>query len=171
MDTRRRPRWSTDGENGAVAVVVAICMFLFVAVAAIAIDLGSAWDTQRNLVIDTDAGAIAGARLLGQIGSDQCAPDHPAVLAEVKAVVALNDPDTTVEDGDIYIECHGSFATVRVEGQNEALHVFAPAVLNNFDALDVGGASTAIVGPAGFATGVLPLALCEGSGRDRGRGS
>jgi hypothetical protein len=149
----------TGGEHGAVAVVVAICMLLFVAAAAIAIDLGSGWNTQRDLVIDTDAGSLAGARLLSDIGIDECAPDHPAVLAEIDAVVGLNDPDTMVDEVDI--ECHESFATVRVAGSKVAPHVFAPAVANAFDNLDVAGTSTAIVGPAGFVQNLLPLGLCR----------
>jgi uncharacterized membrane protein len=48
--------------GGAVAIIVAVFIaFVAVGILALAVDIGSLWQSQRALVTDTDAAALAGA--------------------------------------------------------------------------------------------------------------
>lgn len=147
-------------EDGAVAVMVAILLVVFVGAAAIAIDLGSAWETKRDLVTDTDAGALAGARLLANSGLENCNSSslQSAVQNEAAAVVALNDDDTIL-NGPAEIECQASYAVVRVDGNLAAQQTFTGAM--GREDLGARSLSGAVVGSVSAAEGLLPLAFCQ----------
>lgn len=159
MMSSASPTQRRESEEGAVAIVVAILMVVFVGAVALTLDLGSAWETQRDLVADTDAGAMAGARLLAQQGIDNCGQSvvQNLVRSEVETVVGLNDEDSGV--GPIDVECQGSYATVRVEAEKPSISAFGPAL--GVDEIVPGSASTSLVGPASSAEGLIPMALCS----------
>ena len=121
------------GEDGAVAVVVAISLIMFFGFAALAIDLGSAWSTKRDLNTDLDAAALAGARTLAdevRVDPSRCAPGttgsaslNSDVRASVRGLLAANGGRANVADSDITIDCDRR--TVTVGGSQEAVTVFA----------------------------------------------
>ena len=156
--------WSE--EEGAVAVIVAVSMIMFIAAAAIAIDLGSAWSTKRDLNTDLDAAALAGARTLAdevRIDRSSCgvAGGTPslrvAVRASVRSLLVANGGRADVADSDITIDCDRM--TVRVAGSQPAATAFAGAL------------GVTEINPAGYAIAravmgeggnVLPLTFCNG---------
>jgi Flp pilus assembly protein TadG len=149
-----------NGEDGAVAVMVAILLVVFVGVGALAVDLGSAWETKRDVVTDTDAGALAGARMLARLGRANCGATatQAAVRTEAAAVVTLNDASTTLNSPP-EIECLGSYAVVRVDGRRTAQETFTgPAGGSD---LAASSESAAVAGPTIQASGLLPLAFCN----------
>jgi Flp pilus assembly protein TadG len=156
-----------SGQDGAVAVVVAISLFMFFAFAAVAIDLGSAWETKRDLNTDLDAAALAGARTLADEVREQpsrCAAGttgtsslNSEVRASVRSLLAANDDRAEVADSDITIDCDKM--TVRVAGSQPATTVFAGLLGVN----EINPAGYAIArAVAGEGGNVLPLTFCNG---------
>ncbi len=84
-------------ESGAVAVIVAL-FFASIAIilAAIVIDLGGLWSSQRALVTDTDAAALAGAVELAEnwMQTGDCRED--LAEAEASRILDLNNPDDEI---------------------------------------------------------------------------
>lgn len=158
-------RRNGSGEDGAVAVVVAVSLVMFLGFAALAIDLGSAWSTKRDLNTDLDAAALAGARTL----ADELRKDpskcgvaggtvslRSAVRTSAQGLLAANGGRANVADSDITIDC--GRRTVTVSGSQEAVTVFAGALgVNEIE-------------PAGYAISrslfddrgdLLPISFCN----------
>ena len=140
-------------DDGAVAVVVALTLVVLLGFGALAIDLGSAWVTKRDLVTDLDAAALAGAQVLGEIGYSQCESSDGPIRSAVNSVAGLNDPDTQITAIDI--DC--DLGTVQVTGSKES-EIYLAAVLGQTE-LRPGGFSTAVVSLA--RGGVMPIAICN----------
>ena len=152
-------------EEGAVAVIVAVSMIMFFAAAAIAIDLGSAWSTKRDLNTDLDAAALAGARTLAdevRIDPNRCGVAggttslRGAVRASVRSLLVANGGRADVADGEITIDCDRM--TVRVAGSQPAATAFAGAL------------GVDEINPAGYAIArarfddrgdLLPISFCR----------
>jgi hypothetical protein len=83
-------------EDGAVAVMVAVFVtFIAMGVATLAIDGGSLWQSQRNLVTNTDAMAHAGAvRMVEYLKEFRTCPSD----AEIESVVEALRTRNNVED-------------------------------------------------------------------------
>lgn len=169
--TRRLARRCRD-DSGAVAVVVALFVgTVGIASAAIAIDLGSAWASQRSLVTDTDAAALAGAERLANATYSECVTQKSSAAAGVGDVydtvvdiLADNSSTTTTQVVDVEIACPASSsdprgATVLVEAEQEAISAFAGAI--GFDPIVAKGLSAAEVGAAGSLGRLIPFAVCE----------
>jgi len=95
-------------ESGAVAVIVALFIAsIAIILAAIVIDLGGLWSSQRALVTDTDAAALAGAVELAEnwIETGDC--DEGLAENEASRILDLNNPDD---------EIIGTSAECRIEG-------------------------------------------------------
>ena len=148
------------GEDGAVAVTVAILLVVFIGVAALAIDLGSAWSTKRDLVPDLDAAALAAARVLGEQGSSRCAGQpgatEAAVANEAERVLKANGGLADVDLGGQGLDIDCSRMTVRVRGSQSAQATFSSAMGN--EDLRAGGYSVARTGDG---ANVLPMTFCE----------
>ena len=154
------------GEDGAVAVVVAISLIMFFGFAALAIDLGSAWSTKRDLNTDLDAAALAGARTLAdevRVDPSRCAPGttgSPSLTSDVRASVrgllAAIGGRADVADRDITINCDRR--TVTVLGSQEAATVFA-GLLGVNEINPTGYAVAKAVEGAGGR--VLPITFCS----------
>lgn len=152
-------------EEGAVAIIVAVSMIMFFAAAAIAVDLGSAWSTKRDLNTDLDAAALAGARTLAdEVRNDPslCGPVlgtselNSEVRASVRSLLVANGNRADVANGDITIDCDRM--TVRVAGSQPATTAFA-GVLGVTELKPSGYAiARAVNGEGG---NVLPLTLCN----------
>lgn len=89
--------------DGASTVIVAISLLLLFAAGAIAIDLGSMWETKRDLVVDTDSAALAAARVAAEEGctpaADQAAADFLSEnLGATITVAQLNPVCSTTAD-------------------------------------------------------------------------
>src|SRR3954463_5276445 len=87
------------GERGAVAVVVALLAIVLFGAAAYAIDAGNLWQTRRNMVTATDAGALAAAGKFA-IGAGGCST-APQFLTANRADATLDacNPSTTNTSG------------------------------------------------------------------------
>ena len=154
------------GEEGAVAVIVAVSMIMFFAAAAIAIDLGSAWSTKRDLNTDLDAAALAGARTLAdevRIDPSRCGAAggtptlRAAVRTSVRSLLMANGGRADVADSDITIDCDRM--TVRVAGSQPAATAFAGALgVNEINPAGY-AIARAVMGDGG---NVLPLTFCNG---------
>jgi Flp pilus assembly protein TadG len=153
-----------DGEHGAVAVMVALLLVVFVGAGAIAIDLGSAWSTKRDLVIDLDAAALAGATRLSELVTPPGSPTAcPSTGAPQRTVDQVGDVVTQVAtlNGNanisaVTIDCVRG--TVKVEGSKAAVATFN-GILRN-DKLEAGGYA---IGKATTITQamVIPFTVCD----------
>ena len=83
-------------DEGAVAVIIAICLLLLFGAGAIAIDLGSGWETKRDLLVDTDAAAFAAAQVAVEKGCDTGearAAAEEFLSSNLGSTVTLSVPD------------------------------------------------------------------------------
>jgi Flp pilus assembly protein TadG len=153
---RRVMRMHRGGEDGAVAVIVALLLTVFVGFSAVAIDLGSAWASKRQLVADLDAAALAGAYELLYTTTGECASGGAGDAEDAARQLAVdNGVDDTLIDS-IDVDC--SERSVTITAQREAITAFAPAM--GMDELLAGAISTAIVTREDVG-GVVPVAICE----------
>ena len=117
-----------QAHDGAVAIIVAICLLLIFAAGAIAIDLGSAWETKRAQIVDTDAAALAGARELATSGDCALARDaaeqllqdntgRPGLTLQPSAWACIGDTVTVDYTGEAQQALSG--------GLTDSLEVFA----------------------------------------------
>lgn len=158
------PGVGSSNDDGAVAVVVAASLFMFLAFAAIAIDLGSAWETKRDLNTDLDAAALAGARTLADAiteAPNRCAPGTTGtsslnrdVRSEVRNLLAANGGEAEVADSDIEIDCDRRTVTVR--GSQRSGTVFAG--LLGVNAIDPNAYAIAKAAPG--ESNLMPMTLC-----------
>lgn len=152
-----------DGEAGAVAVVVALLFAtVFIGVAAVAIDLGSLWATQRSLVTDTDAAALAAARTLSEMTRTDCelqdtlaGQGSGQVFNQVEQLLLTNT--ATDELIDVDIACGQRAGKVRVDARQPAVSAFSGA-LGLADPSAVGRSVAEWTRP-GF--NPIPLAVCD----------
>lgn len=159
----RAPRRTANREEGAVAVVVALLFAtVFIAVGAIAIDLGSLWASQRSLVTDTDAAALAAARTLSEMTNAQC--EQQRSLAQSGTGQAFEEAErllTTNTASDEIIEvriaCGQRAGKVSVSARQPAISAFSGA-LGQSDPSAFGRSVAEWTRP-GF--NPIPLAVCE----------
>jgi len=128
-------------ESGAVAVIVAL-FFASIAIilAAIVLDLGGLWSSQRALVTDTDAAALAGAVELAEnwMATGDC--DRGLAEAEASRILDLNNPDD---------EIIGTSAECRIQDRDFTGQVQmtarqpSPGFVSGRDDLSAGGTTTA----------------------------
>ena len=146
-----RQRQQAD-EQGAVAIIVAVFVAVVVfGIAALAIDGGSLLRSQRALVTDTDAMALAGARVLGNYP----ACTSPGAVADVRATVEEVGADNGVAADDIIeveVRCPGRQRLVTVRAQEAS-----PGWFSGRDDLSAVNVSTADGGRIGFSG----LAICQ----------
>lgn len=143
-------------EDGASAVIVAIALLLLFGAGAIAIDLGSMWETKRDLVIDTDAAALAAARLAAEEG---CTDD----VRQESADFLSRNLGTTIDVDDLAPVCTTTPDlttpyTVQISFTDQAQQTLSGAI--GAEELNVFSSSTAEFN--GLATGPLrPIAVCN----------
>ena len=119
MDTDQRR------ESGSVAVFAAVFVaFVAIGVAALAFDGGSLFQTQRSLVTNTDAMALAGAGELAEMGFCDLGEAEKVVRDAVDDYKELNDPDLQMDEQDVEVEvdCEDNrySGTVRVTAREES---------------------------------------------------
>jgi Flp pilus assembly protein TadG len=141
-------RSRSRAERGVTAVLVAVSLTALCGVGALALDLGNAWQTRRNLVTASDAGALAAAQqyATGGTGCPTVANDY----------VQRNAPSATV------VQCDktgtASAGKVTVQAQQTVNYVLGGVVgVRNGT---VRGTTTAHWGSPTGVTGARPLALC-----------
>lgn len=150
-------------ERGATAVIVAVSLTAILGAAVLSIDSGSLWRTRRNLITDTDAGALAAARLLDAQGARAC--DATAVAnarAEAGQVVAANDAETTMSGFSVTPtggDCAAESGRVRVDATLTAQLSFAGVF--GVGNVPVASSSIAQWGPLATAIGLRPVGLCD----------
>jgi len=159
----RAPRQPANREEGAVAVVVAVLFAtVFIVVGAIAIDLGSLWASQRSLVTDTDAAALAAARTLSEMTNDAC--EQQRMLAQSgtgqvfqEAEQLLTTNTATDEIIEVRIACGQRAGKVSVSARQPAISAFSGA-LGRADPSAFGRSVAEYTRP-GF--NPIPLAVCD----------
>ena len=95
---------SAEQQDGAVAIIAAVVIaFVAIILLAFSTDIGSLWQSQRALVTDTDAAALAGAIELAEdwMATDVCSEE--LATSEAERVLGLNNLADTVED--VSAEC------------------------------------------------------------------
>lgn len=143
-------------QEGAVAPLFAIMLVMFFAAGAIAIDLGGAWETKRDLITDLDAAALAGARAAALDPSD-CT----AVRDAAEDLLLENNPDADLSKltVDCPVTIEGPTGYVRVESSQESL--VSLGRISRDDNIQVAGASAARYGPVQVASNLKPLIVCH----------
>lgn len=154
-----------DQQDGAVAVVVAICLLALVSIGALAVDLGSAWETKRDFVADTDAAALAAAVTLAE---NACVPngglaanavahgqstESARQLLEANLGQAVTSSDFSISFGDD--DC----GPVTVTYVGEAQTTFAGAV--GASELNVLSSSTAVTENHVVVGNLRPVSACK----------
>ena len=153
---------NSTGQDGAVAIIAAVFIAV-VAIAALALatDIGSLWQSQRALVTDTDAAALAGAIELAEdwMENGGACGDRAAAEAEAVAVLALNNPEDQVIDTNA--DCDPDPATASdFSGWVQMIaRQPSPGFVSGRDDLSAGGTTTAefVLGLSAFEDG---LAIC-----------
>jgi Flp pilus assembly protein TadG len=110
---RARLRRAGSDERGAVLVIVAMMMFVMLAMAALAIDIGSFYQAQRQAQAAADAGALA--------GSDVLATDTTGAVTSV----ASNMASTNYPGASIVTEPTPTSVKVKVTA-------YTPSLFNQF---------------------------------------
>lgn len=152
-----------DPEEGAVALVVAVTLVLMIGVAALAIDLGAAWSTKRDLVIDLDSASLSGARTLAEgrnLVPDSCPPGgSPSddLLERIEAASAGMFAANGGRADLLATEVDCTRSTVTVRGSQESVTAFAPVL--GVDDLTPGGYSISL-SDQGAGGELLPVTLC-----------
>lgn len=150
-------------DGGVAAVYVAMSLFLIFGAGAVAVDAGSMYETKRDIVADTDAAALAAARVLDSTfctsggGWTALAPGNPGY--DVAVELLENNQGSAPDPARLKVEqaCNeGIKSKVRVTYAGEAQLLFAS--LFGFNELNVEGSSTAAVEPQGG--GLRPFGVC-----------
>ena len=149
MTTLRR---ASGGELGAVAVIVAIVATLVIAMAAFALDTGDLWQSRRNLIVGTDAAALAAAEIYASNGNG-CAGTPSTYMAK-------NDPDGSVT-GCSFTSLGPAAGYVTVDGERTVDYTFAGVF--GLESHDVQSTTTAAYGQPNGLRGLRPLGLCADS--------
>jgi hypothetical protein len=155
-------KMNDDLQDGAVAIIVAVFIaFVGVGLLAFATDIGSLWQSQRALVTDTDAAALAGAIELAEDWMEnggECG-DRAAAEAEAVSVLALNDPENEVVDTAADCEPDPSSAVDFAGWVQMTARQPSPGFVSGRDDLSAGGTTTAefLLGVSAFDDG---LAIC-----------
>lgn len=111
--------------------------------AALAIDLGNAWLTRRDLITATDSAALAGAQEQAQ-GGNGCS-------AAATSFAELNSPSAT-------FTCAVNGGYVTVNGTDTADVWFAGVL--GFGTNSITSTTSALWAPPGAVTGLRPIGLC-----------
>lgn len=140
-------------QDGASAVLVAISLFVLFGVGALAIDLGSAWATKRDALIDTDAAALAAAVLAADKGCD----DLGSLQATADTYFNVNTSSGNSVALDP-ITCSYSPNIVRASYTASAQQALSGVL--DVDSLDVFASSTAYFSGLPVSPGMRPIAAC-----------
>jgi Flp pilus assembly protein TadG len=132
----RRLRRRTGEEHGAVAVVVAVSMVVFIGMGALAIDLSSFYQAQRQAQTAADAAAL---------GAAQDLPNGTTASSDATSLGQENDPGSTVASTTPY---GGSTSKIMVK-----VSASTPAILGQiFGVTSANVSATAVAGPASTAS-------------------
>lgn len=161
---------NTQSQDGAVAVIVAVFVaFVAIALLALATDIGSLWQSQRALVTDTDAAALAGAIDLAEDWMEnggECG-DRAAAEAEAVSVLALNNPEDQVDETNADCDPNPATASDFSGWVQMIARQPSPGFVSGRDDLSAGGTTTAefLLGVSDFEEGLAICAeLFEGTG-------
>lgn len=132
-----------SSERGVVLPLVALALVALMGAAALAIDIGNAWLTRRDLTIATDAAALAGAQEEAQ-GGNGCG-------AATTTFASTNSPTAT-------FSCTVSSGYVTVTGADTAEVWFASVL--GFGDTSISATTSALWAPPGAVTGLRPIGLC-----------
>lgn len=86
-------------ERGAAGTITALLLTASIALSAVVVDVGSAWQERRHLVVSTDAAALAAAHDFAE-GVDGCASTAPAYVASNNGEATMTSCDHTPPAGD-----------------------------------------------------------------------
>ncbi|HXF71897.1 MAG TPA: pilus assembly protein TadG-related protein [Actinomycetota bacterium] len=146
-------------EGGAVLVIVALFLVALFGMVALVVDIGGLAAKRRGLVNASDSAALAAAISYAR-NEAQCGTAQGDAYAQGKAdLLATSNVAGAVRVG-WQVDC--SARTVHVDYQHVQRFFFAQ-VLGLGSQANVRGAATALWGPAGAASGVIPIVNYAGT--------
>jgi len=138
-----------ERERGAVLVIVCVTMVAFIGATAFAVDLGSAWESQRRLHTATDAAALA-------VANEYAANNDVPCTTVADSFVDANDTDAEVTACEPHENGGSGYVTVSAERPVD----FHFAGVFGIDSTDVSSSTTAAYGSPLAVTGLRPIAVC-----------
>lgn len=145
-----------EDQEGAVAVTVAVMLLSLVAVSMLAIDGGQLFTSRRNVLVDTDAAALAAAR---HMVTAECTVANRTDAADLaQDVLDDNDPSTTTPTPPA-IDCSAGVGRATVSAIRTTGLTFGG--IAGIPEVDVAATSVAQYGPVASAEGLRPMALCD----------
>lgn len=143
-------------QEGAVAVTVAVMLLALVGISMLAIDGGQLFTSRRNVIVDTDAAALAAARHM--VTADCTAADQADAVDLALDVLDDNDSETTTPTPPA-VTCTGGAGRATVTAVRTTDLSFGG--LAGIPEVDVPATSVAQWGYVEQATGLRPIALCD----------
>ena len=142
-------------ESGAVLVIVALMLVALFGMVALAVDIGGLAAKRRGLVNASDSGALAAAISFAKEEAD-CGTNESPSMAKADQLAHANVAVLTRLAGAAgwTTDCQARTVTV---GYQAPQRFFFAQVLGLSSQADVRGTATAKWGPAGGATGVVPV--------------
>ncbi|MEL6986040.1 MAG: pilus assembly protein TadG-related protein, partial [Actinomycetota bacterium] len=139
------------GERGATLALVALSMVWIVGLAALVLDVSDGWLSRENLIVASDAAALAAAQDLVN------APwDEPGACVTARSYVLDNAPEAVMTNCDAEpLGTDGGWVTVTVTEDLDTTF----AQVDGADP-EVAGVSSAAWGPPSTVTTLRPFALC-----------
>lgn len=129
--------------------MVAVCMVVLIGGAAFAIDLGNAWQRQRQVHTATDAAALAAAQDYA-VGENGCASTAGSYVTKNDSLAELTKC--------LQVSTGTSSGYVTVDASSNVDFAFAGVF--GIDDTDVNSSTTAVYGLPKSVTGLRPMALC-----------
>jgi Flp pilus assembly protein TadG len=143
-----------DGNSrGATALIVSVSLVAIFGFTALSVDLGNAWQNQRELVNASDAAALAAAQEYALLGNG-CYSIAPSYITKNKSDAAMTacEPSEGAENGD-------SSGWVLVTAGSTVTYAFAPVI--GTDSSDLDSSAAARYGIPSSAGGLRPFGLCS----------
>lgn len=142
-------------EGGAVLVIVALFLVALFGMVALAVDIGGLAAKRRGLVNASDSAALAAAISFARREA-RCGTNESPAMAKADRFAVSNVATVTRQLGPAGWTTDCSASTVTV-GYRDVQRFFFAQVLGLSDQADVLGTATAEWGPAGGASGVVPV--------------
>lgn len=140
-----------NDERGVVAIFVALFSTVAMGCGALAVDLGDAWQEQRQLHTSTDAAALAAGQVYAQ-GDSGCSSVADAYVSE-------NNAEATTTSCTTGTGAATNSGYVTVEAATTVDFTFAQVI--GINSRDLHSSTTAGWGIPSGVTGLRPLAVCQ----------
>jgi Flp pilus assembly protein TadG len=144
-----------SAEKGQTLVIVALVLTVLMLMAGLAIDVGTAYNTRRDLQTAADAGALAGAQRLCDGSTQDNAKGVAEQIATMNAVAGMYISVTAVATPTVTTSARS--VQVRVSAQAETFFMRLPPV--SVESIPVAADATARCSCSAAAGGLWPIAF------------